>query len=634
MELSEEQRAVVEAVCSGDNVAVEAVAGCGKTTTIMHICAQTRARTLILTYNARLKDETKRKVRPYTHVDAHNYHSAACKYFRPNTFTEAHMDELLTADLPPIRPIAFDIVIIDEAQDMTGLYFRFVSKIVRENGRPVQFVLLGDAKQRIYECFGADERYLTLAERVFGGMAKPAAWRTCTLSTSFRITAPIASLVNSLIRPGFIRAAKPGPNVQYFATNLFDETNVYNIIRQHLKTCKPGEIFVLANSVKNPGFATPMMRLENRLVRDGFPCFYPSSDDEELDDGIAKGKIVFSSFHQVKGLERRVVIVFGFDTSYLKTIRDEGATECPNPIYVAVTRALERLVLIHDHRFDYFPFFNQGSVEGLDLDVCTTKPSPPTSPPTARPIAVTSLVAGLSYENEKLVAARIERRQLRPPETQVRLPTSVKYGWRVERTAAIHGVALPALVCRANSGRFHLLDVVRADRLCFPASHRARIDQIDAGTEVMADILYVANLYLHRGASYRSSLEQMEHYNWLEKTPEDVIDRARATIGPIRDYEREVQTDRLRGVIDFQSTDGCIWEVKCTACLTEEHVRQLAMYAAILGNAHTYKLFNLLTGEIVEVVFTDELPDLPDFILDLKSRAGRERACDEAFVSG
>ena len=51
---------------------------------------------------------------------------------------------------------------------------------------------------------------------------------------------------------------------------------------------------------------------------------------------------MLSTFHQVKGLERKVVIIMSFDAS--QNHQDDPV------LYVASTRAEERLSLIHDER--------------------------------------------------------------------------------------------------------------------------------------------------------------------------------------------------------------------------------------------------------------------------------------------
>ena len=67
--------------------------------------------------------------------------------------------------------------------------------------------------------------------------------------------------------------------------------------------------------------------------------------------------MVFSTYHQVKGLERPIVMVFYFDQSYL-TFYETNRSPLemgllPNPLYVALTRATDQLILIHHNNQDY-----------------------------------------------------------------------------------------------------------------------------------------------------------------------------------------------------------------------------------------------------------------------------------------
>ena len=73
-----------------------------------------------------------------------------------------------------------------------------------------------------------------------------------------------------------------------------------------------------------------------------------------------KNKLVFSTFHQAKGLERKIVIVFNFDGSYFKYFKkNSNPYECSNELYVAVTRAREHLILLHHYQNDFLPFIDQ-----------------------------------------------------------------------------------------------------------------------------------------------------------------------------------------------------------------------------------------------------------------------------------
>lgn len=88
----------------------------------------------------------------------------------------------------------------------------------------------------------------------------------------------------------------------------------------------------------------------------GHPIYAPSSDEEKLQDDAIHGKIVCSTFHQAKGLERKVVIAFGIDASYFKFFaKDKSPSTCPNTIYVALTRALDTLIVFVHHEHFLMP---------------------------------------------------------------------------------------------------------------------------------------------------------------------------------------------------------------------------------------------------------------------------------------
>lgn len=88
--------------------------------------------------------------------------------------------------------------------------------------------------------------------------------------------------------------------------------------------------------------------------------FIPIDDDEKLHDVVLQGKMTFATFHQTKGLERKVVIVYSFDSSYFKFYgKNLNPLCCPNTIYVACTRAKEQLSLIHHYANNYFSFIKR-----------------------------------------------------------------------------------------------------------------------------------------------------------------------------------------------------------------------------------------------------------------------------------
>ena len=87
---SPEQAAVVKSVRDRVNVVCEAVAGSGKTTTVLH-CAQDvpHLTFLVLTYNARLKLTTRQRAKQLglSNVETHSFHACAARYYVPVSYT-------------------------------------------------------------------------------------------------------------------------------------------------------------------------------------------------------------------------------------------------------------------------------------------------------------------------------------------------------------------------------------------------------------------------------------------------------------------------------------------------------------------------------------------------------------------
>ena len=132
---SREQLAVVSSVLDRVHVACEAVAGSGKTTTILH-CAEAAPslKFLVLTYNARLKLQTRQRARELglSNLEVHSFHACAARYYDGACRNDEVLRALVDGDQPPHSSITFDCLVIDEAQDLTPLLHRFVLKVIRE----------------------------------------------------------------------------------------------------------------------------------------------------------------------------------------------------------------------------------------------------------------------------------------------------------------------------------------------------------------------------------------------------------------------------------------------------------------------------------------------------------------------
>jgi len=118
-----EQKKVVETYLSNKyNIKVDAVAGSGKTTTILH-CANLIDKDescLALLYNARLKDETRKKTKQLNlqrSLKVHSFHSFAVKYYGAvDACKDEGLSRVVNEGIQPKINFGFNYIILDEVQ--------------------------------------------------------------------------------------------------------------------------------------------------------------------------------------------------------------------------------------------------------------------------------------------------------------------------------------------------------------------------------------------------------------------------------------------------------------------------------------------------------------------------------------
>jgi len=389
---SEEQKEIVTKVLNGLSCAssvglmVRACAGSGKTTTSLHMAKAVKKedqrtgqqpprqrRILLLTYNAKLKLETRNKALSLgldDILEVHSFHAFAVRYLDRGAFTDSGILVALKKGKKPTNH-AYDLLIIDEIQDMNPLYYRLVLPLV-ESASCV--VVMGDEKQSIFDFNKADSRYLTLAPKLFSNKL----WETsASLTTTYRLTEPMVEFVYRACSPkmvethGDVRSGRVIERKRSMMPVRYVFSDPYNnkidsILAARLRTRQYDDIFILAPSIKSP--KSPLRVLANRLTKKGVPIYVPTSDEERLDEDVLRGKVVFSTFHQVKGLERKLVMVFNFDASYLQHYNKNkkySSQDLPNVLYVAITRASEELVVVHDDGYGFLPSIDRTALQRL-----------------------------------------------------------------------------------------------------------------------------------------------------------------------------------------------------------------------------------------------------------------------------
>lgn len=656
--LTSEQQAVVDRVCV-DNARLtitDAVAGSGKTTTVLALAVACPEKRIVqATYNALLKADVRAKAAQLglSNLEVHSYHSIAVNYYARSAYSDAWLARIVEDDMSVRQDCAMkdvdrpiDVLVVDETQDMTPLFLKLLLKLVRDTscGHAMQVVVLGDRYQGIYGFRDADTRFLTLAHRIWSA-AEGQRDCCCMLSQSHRLTDTIARYVNRAM-VGFdrISASRAGAPVQYVVCNAFTAhawvaARLLGMMRRG--EIVPEDVFVLTYSLR--GARAPYKRLENALVAAGVPVHVPNGDEARgIDEKVTAGKVAFSTFHQAKGRERPVVVVYGFDAGFYKYYaRDEPREVCPPVLYVAATRASRLLILLQDADQGPLPFLRapaaEAGAEVVDARThgCgggagkrgkkkTNGPETQEDPATVTPTGLVrhlhqSIVAELAQQVSDLF--EVERSAQWPAadvpaSVEVAAPAAkrrkrrggggnrytVKKGAKLqEEVADLAGVAIPAMVEASVdvAGWCELERSVRSSAAsCQIASFKRAVSRIPRPPVSCSHFLELANVHAAVSEGLHGKLRQMTSYDWLGQQAVDICtSHIRQCVLSTDQARFEVDADtyvaysgdmvyrhadwgalRVRMRVDVD--DGhTVWELKVTSSLQVEHLLQVVVVA-------------------------------------------------------
>lgn len=600
---TEEQKLIVDRIGEGKNVIVDAVAGSGKTTTVLWVAkSNPHKKILQLTYNRSLKDEVceKRDTFNLNNLEVQTYHGFASKLFKKSI----HNDNLLIDAIRNKGKITYsvDILVLDEVQDMTANYFT-LSNIVTSK----VMVLLGDPYQMIYKYKGANLDYLFNRGNIWNRV-----FEKLTLTISFRLTHQMGSFMNEVVlRENRFHTVKVGPKVNYLHVNPFEAgaTMIYTAIADLLKEgYRSEDIFILASSVKS--MTSPFNYLLNELSRNNVPIYKPINDEEKLTESVIENKIVVSTFHQAKGRERKIVVVYGFDSFLRKTWKDVDFQICPEFVYVALTRAKEHLFIVHSEKDEKLPFIKHKLSEIKSLDYIkftgSMKDGIYTQLVGPRNITVTNMVSYLNseleYELEKALSGIISMQSTGSKIMMTNEIRSEKFN-TVEPVSHLNGLAIPALYEKKKTGKSRMEEEVKRDKRY---SHLRK-----ESAETVADMLLFANIYTTiTNGNLDHYLNQIQSYDWL---PDSAVDLAHNNLdGILTDasmtFEETVTYSDIEVVIDgavdcIQGTT--LWEFKCVSAISISHFLQTVVYAWMSRlngiDIRRICLYNISGGELYEI---------------------------------
>ena len=633
--ISNEQQDIVDKVITNKNMMINAVAGSGKTTTSLYIAIKNQSkRILLLTYNAKLKLETRSKVIQLNidNMEVHSYHSFCVKYLNSKAYTDSGMIEYnkkieLSGHFEQLRPFQYDIIIIDEAQDMNFIYYQIVHHII--NRLNCQLVVMGDQKQSIYQFNNADSRFLTMASQIYTNNYE---WQNGNLSTSYRLTSQMAQFINHCCNGTLpINTIKSGPLVRYLVCDTFGGTPLRIISNLLSGGYNPSDIFVLTPSVKSS--KSPIRQLANRLSTKSIPIYVPTSDDEKLDDQILDHKIVFSTYHQVKGLERRIVMVFGFDSSYFKYYATDIPTndydQIPNTLYVAITRATEHLILLHDDKQDYLEFLNRYSLrQYTKLEIsCNFNPKVDnkwTKTKHNRQISVTDLTSYVPVEILNDCMSYLSYKQIQDNSQLLDIPSKIKQNELYESIREIIGQSILYYYEYKVTGNLsmynHLIKCTINKSKCLldgddnNSIYDKLYKQLNDNDNRPKALLELTTHWMCDRSGYTFKKQQIKDYDWLPfNLYENACDRIIKVLG-LNDsnefiFEKEVSGEydnyTIHGHIDiYNRMSDDIWELKVVNDVDNVHLLQTAVYMWLInltGKLNNGYLFNVMDNRLYQL---------------------------------
>jgi len=391
---STEQQSAIEAVQAGKCLSILAVAGSGKTTTMLQIASSLpcHRRVTIITYNRSLKDECQQRIQScgLSHrVAAYTVHGLVTKVSKSVCNDDHKLNQVIKRWDDEVannmedkddeeNVIMFDLLMIDEAQDLRPSFYKAICHVIqksqallvrrndhafRSSACPLQICIVGDCKQLLYDfpTYGNDKasaRYIKEPEKYWGQFTQPREWITTNLSTSYRLTPNVAAFANTIWGTKIVGGNTRVPNlpVEYICRYPYPTDDPASLTKLHpslltnlIDEYGSENVIFLAQSVKNeqsPIRATvnAIMTLKDAKGRQKYNFHINESRrgyEGGKDADNLKNKVRVWTFCGSKGCEADCVVVFNLD------MRTVGRIHSLNQVGVALSRAKKRLVVIH-----------------------------------------------------------------------------------------------------------------------------------------------------------------------------------------------------------------------------------------------------------------------------------------------
>ncbi|WNM13640.1 AAA family ATPase [Mesomycoplasma ovipneumoniae] len=334
MNLTDEQQKVINSALKGKNVLVDACIGSGKTTVIQALCNKfTGKEILYLTYNKLLKAEAKNKIKNKTEnkkVTVQNYHGFAYGLLKKEDINSSSADAIRIFLENNISVGTYDVLLIDEYQDITEEISYLLEKIKEENPN-IQIVAVGDVNQKIY-----DNTKLNVTDFINKFLGS---YEKISLTFSFRMPKEHANMLGRIWNKT-IKGVNKNCQIQYMELEE---------IKEFLSRQKPADILCLG-----PRFSEEMTEVLNYLGENHSDIFdketvYASIRDSDANLSPKKNSAIFTTYDSSKGLEKPICVIFNFTINYWENRLDKITANyeiVKNIFCVAASRGKEKIIFV------------------------------------------------------------------------------------------------------------------------------------------------------------------------------------------------------------------------------------------------------------------------------------------------
>lgn len=329
--LSEEQKEFIEFALKGDNILVEACIGSGKTTAIQHLCdlIPQDKKILYLTYNKLLKLDAKSKIKN-KNVLVTNYHGLAWLFLKQNGLSAGVSDMIQTVINKVTKIPKYDVLIIDEYQDIEQELADFLRMIKKANPN-MQIIAVGDMEQKIYDKTTLKVPYFI---NDFLGEYERLEFTKC-----FRLSNELASMLGRIW----------GKKIDGVNDNCTVEEMTINEVVKYLNELEPRDILCLGARI---GDMSDVLNILEERYPETFNKNSVYASIADMDRGSVEPKptsAIFTTYDSSKGLERKICVIFDFTESYWskRINKPQVSYEILRNIFcVAASRGKDKIIFV------------------------------------------------------------------------------------------------------------------------------------------------------------------------------------------------------------------------------------------------------------------------------------------------